>query len=399
MMLPGEGEVMDVAKLREQIPTTGRMTYLNTGWAGPSPVSVLDAIKTRLDYESDNGPASIDVVESGKALELAAKEAVAGLINASPDEVLLTGNTSEGMNVVMTGLPWRPGDEIITCDLEHTSVLMPAYHLQARRDVRIRVLHLRPDETHESILAQVEDALSERTRMVLFSHVQYSSGLRMPVEEIRALTRTRGVWMLLDGAQGAGHIPVDVRAIDCDFYSLSGQKWLLGPDGTGALYIRESLIPVVEPIRTGMKSVKEFDYSGGYVPDTRTTDKFKAGAANVALRAGFVEAVSFVQRVRVPAIDERNRTLAALLKTALSDVPGVTVLSPLEGPGCSGLVSFTVEGAEPKESCAWFWDTHRIAVRDVEQPACLRASLDFFNTEGEVAGLVDAVRELARASG
>jgi L-cysteine/cystine lyase len=390
---------MDVSKLREQIPTTSRMNYMNTGWAGPSPVSVSDAIKRRIEYESDNGPASIDVVESGKAIDLRAKEAVAGLINASPDEVLLTANTTEGLNVVMTGLPWRQGDEIITCNLEHPSVLVPAYHLQPRRGVRVRVLHLRPDETHESILTQVEAALSERTRMVLFSHVQYSSGLRMPVEEIRALTRPRGVWMLLDGAQGAGHVPVDVRVIDCDFYSLPGQKWLLGPDATGALYIRESLIPVVEPIRTGSKSVKEFDYSGGYVPDARTTDKFKVGSANAALRAGFVEGMSFVQQVGIAAIAERSRTLAAVLKSALSDVPGITVLSPLEGPGCSGLVSFTVEGAEPKESCAWFWDSHRIVVRDVEHPPCLRASLDFFNTEDEVAGLVDAARELALASG
>ena len=144
---------MDIARLRAQIPTTGRMTYLNTGWAGPSPTSVVNAIEDRLEYESYEGPASYEVVESGKALDRRAKEAVAGLVNASPQEVLLTANTSEGLHVVMTGLPWREGDEIITCELEHPAVLLPAYHLQPRVGVRVKVLALEPDEAHESILA------------------------------------------------------------------------------------------------------------------------------------------------------------------------------------------------------------------------------------------------------
>ena len=108
---------MDVAALRKQMPTTHDMTYLNTGWAGPSPVSVVEAIKGRLEYESYNGPTTPDVMESGKQIDLQTQEAVAGLLNVSSNEILLTANTTTGLNNVLNGLPWREGDEIITCSL------------------------------------------------------------------------------------------------------------------------------------------------------------------------------------------------------------------------------------------------------------------------------------------
>ena len=386
---------VDVTKLREQIPTTGRMTYLNTGWAGPSPVSVVDAIAQRLEYESYNGPTSVDVLESGEAIDLEAREAVAGLIGASADEVLLTSSTTDGINTVMTGLPWREGDEIITCNLEHSSILLPSYQLRRLRGVKVNVLTLAPGESHDSILSRVEDALTDRTRMVFFSHVEYSTGLRMPVEGIRKLTAGRGIWMLIDGAQGAGHVSVNVGEIDCDFYAMPGQKWLLGPDGTGALYIRRSMIPLVEPVRVSGKWVTSYDHDGGVDPDTDNIDKFIVGTSSAPLRAGFTEGIRFVREVGIAAIEERALALAAMLKERLATMPHVAVLSPMDGPGRSGLTTFTVTGRDPEETAQKLWDTHRIVIRDVKYPSCLRASLDFFNTEEEVDILAGAIRGLA----
>ncbi len=386
---------MDVDKIREQIPTTQRMTYLNTGWAGPSPVSVVDAIGRRLEYESYNGPTSVEVIESGEAIDLEAREAVAGLIGASADEVLLTSSTTDGINTVMIGLPWSEGDEIITCNLEHSSILLPCYQLQRLRGVKVNVLTLAPGEAHESILSKVEGAITDRTRMAFFSHIEYSTGLRMPVEGIRRLTAGRGIWMLIDGAQGVGHIDVDVGEIDCDFYAMPGQKWLLGPDGTGALYIRRSMIPVVEPVRVSGKWVTSYNHSGGLEPDTDCIDKFMVGTASSPLRAGFTEGVRFVREVGIAAIEERAVGLAAMLKERLAAMPHVEVLSAMDGPGQSGLTTFTVDGRDPEETARQLWDSHRIVIRDVKYPSCLRASLDFFNTEEEVDTLADAIRDLA----
>ena len=260
--------------------------------------------------------------------------------------------------------------------------------------MKVNVLTLAPGESHESILAKVEGALTDRTRMVFFSHIEYSTGLRMPVEGIRKLTAGRGIWMLIDGAQGVGHVSLDVGEIDCDFYAMPGQKWLLGPDGTGALYIRRSMIPLIEPVRVSGKWVTSYDHDGGVEPDADNVDKFIVGTSSAPLRAGFVEGIRFVSEVGVAAIEERATRLAGMLKARLAAMTHVQVLSPMDGPGQSGLVTFTIAGREPEETARHLWDTRRIVIRDVKYPSCLRASLDFFNTEEEVEKLADAVRSL-----
>ncbi len=387
---------MDVTALRKQMPTTQDMTYLNTGWAGPSPVSVVNAIKERLEYESYNGPTTPEVRESGKQIDLQAREAVARLLGVSADEILLTANTTTGLNIVLNGLPWREGDEIVTCNLEHASILVPSYHLRKSRGVVTRVLHLAPDEPHDSILAKVEAAITDRTRMVFFSHVEFSTGLRIPVEGIRALTKDYGIWMMIDGAQAAGHIPLDLQAIDCDFYSIPGQKWLLGPDETGALYIRRSKIPEIQPVDIGYDTVLEYDREGGYVPNSDNIEKLLISTASAPLHAGFLEGIRFVDDVGVDAILARNLSLASVLKAGLAATPAVTIHSPMSGPGATGLVAFSVDGADHKEACMELWRSSRIILRDIKYPAGLRASLDFFNTEDEVSALVDAVQGLTR---
>ncbi len=371
------------------------MTYLNTGWAGPSPRSVTDAIRGWIDYEELNGLTSQDVVDTRLALFARSKEAVAGLLNASPDEILLTQNTSEGLNVVMRGLPWREGDEIVTCNLEHIAITTPIILAQQLHGVQPTILPIAADETQDEILTKIEDALTDRTRMVFLSHIEYSCGLRMPVEEIARLTKPRGIWFMLDGAQAAGHVPVDVRGIDCDFYSIPGQKWLLGPDGTGALYIRKELIPQVTSTDAGGKAIEEFDYPASHKL-TAGIEKFSVSTKSAPLRAGFNEGIRFVEDIGIDAIERRNLELASSLKASLADLPGVQVLSPMEDPGSSGIVSFTIDGADPEQVATSLWEQHRILIRHVEYPACLRASLDFFNTADEVAQLVQVVHELAK---
>ena len=386
---------MDVARLREQIPVCQKMVYMNTGWSGPSPIPVVRAIKERLDYEMEYGPISPEVYESGREIQARTREAVAGLLNASPQEICLTENTTEGINIVINGLPWRDGDEIITCNLEHSSVLVPSYFQESRHGVVVRVLSIATDEPPDDILGKIGAALTERTRMVFLSHIQYSCGLRMPVKEIRKLTKDRGVLLLLDGAQAAGQIPLDMRDIDCDFYSIPGQKWLLGSDGVGALYMREDMIPQVEPIQVAGWAVLSHNDPYQFEPNTSSIDKFLRTSASTSLRAGMLETIGFIQEIGVDEIEVRNLGLAASMKDALREVPGVKVLSPMEGRNASGLVSFIIDGVEPKEAVSRLWEQHRIVVRPVTYPPCIRVSLHFFNTEEEVNKVVEAVQRLA----
>ena len=373
------------------------MTYLNTGWSGPSPTYVVEAVAERLRYESYNGPTTPEVLESGLEIMAAAKRAVARLFAASPEEILLTENTTEGLNVVINGMHWEEGDEVVICDLEHPSVLLPAYNLQATRGVRLRIVCPPPDARHGEVADLFEGAMTDRTRLVMFSHVQFSSGLRMPAAELAALAHERGAVVLVDGAQGPGHLALDMDELGVDFYSSPGQKWLLGPDQTGALFIRRELIPELRPARIGYRYAESFDHQGGFEPSIDKIEKFMVSTTSVPLRAGFLSAVERVLVLGPAELEARHLVLAARLKTRLSDVPGVTVLSPLEGPECSGLTTFAVAGQDPEQLVDRLWSDDRILVRAIGRPAAIRASTAFFNTEDEVDALADAVQALSGA--
>ena len=385
---------MDVARLREQFPVCQRMVYVNTGWSGPSPIPVVNAIKARLDYEMEQGPTTADVFESGRQIQAEARAAVAGLLNASPEEICLTDNTTSGLNIVMNGLTWRSGDEIITCDLEHSSVLVPSYFQQRRHGVTVNVLPIATNEARDVILDKIKEAITDRTRLVFLSHIQYTCGLRMPVKEMRELTRDRGVLMLLDGAQTAGHIALDMRELDCDFYSIPAHKWLLGSEGSGALYIRKDLISQVEPVNVSGRAVASDSHAFPFEPNTDSMDKFLTTSTSAPLRAGMLEAIRFAQEIGLEDIERRNLDLAASMKEALQETPGVSLLSPIEKESSSGLVSFTIDGIEPKEAVSRLWEQHQIVARSVSLPSCIRVSLHFFNTEEEVDKVVEAVRGL-----
>ena len=383
---------MNASALRELIPVAQRMTYLNTGWNGPSPTPVIDAIKQRLEFENVNGPTSQEVRDSGAEIREESRAAVAELVNADPSEILLTENTTDGINVVMSGLPWREGDEIITCSLEHASILVPSYYTQSTYGTSVKILQLDPAETYESVLDKVTAAITGRTRMVFLSHIEFSSGVRMPIKAISEITGPRGIWLLVDGAQGSGHVRVDVNDLGCDFYAMSGQKWLLGPDGTGALYIRSELIPSVRPVRVSSHAVTSHDHLGNYELKVDDIDKYVVSTASLALRAGFLEAVRIHLAAGPDTIEEHNMKLASDLKAELVALPGVRVLSPLEGPECSGLVTFYVEGADQPAVAESLWKAEQVLVRSVPHPSGIRASMHYYNTQEDADTLVSALR-------
>lgn len=387
---------LDAATIRAEIPAVAKMVYLNTGWSGPSPTYVVEAIEDRLRHESYSGPTSPEVLESGRQIRERSKRAVARLFGADPEEILLTENTTEGVNVVVNGLSFSPGDEVVICDLEHPSVLLPAYSLKATRGVEVKIVSAAPNASGGEVAALYGEAIGPRTRLVMLSHVQYSSGLRMPVAEIAAMAHEAGARVLVDGAQGPGHVALDMGGLAADFYSSPGQKWLLGPDQTGALFVRRELIAELRPARVGFGFAESFDQTGRFEERADDIEKFMVSTTSAPLRAGYLAAVERVLDLGMDAIEARQLALAARLKGRLSGTPGVRVLSPLEGPECSGLTTFTVQGRTAAEVAARLWETgEKILVRPISYPSAVRASTSFFNTEEEVEMLADAVKGLS----
>ena len=385
---------MDVAKLRAEIPLLANMTYMNTGWSGPSPKRVADVLKERIDLEFLGGPTSPPVLESGRETRAEAQQAAARLLNAATEEVLVTRNTTEGLNIVLSGLDWQAGDEIITCNLEHNSVLAPSFMIAERYGVKVQMVMLDALDSKETILEKFQDAVTPRTRLIFISHIQYSTGMRMPAVELCQLAHDNGALIMLDGAQTGGHIKLDMAADGYDFYSIPGQKWMLGFEGVGALYIRNELLPQIHPAHTGGRAMVAPATPDHMEPNPGVMEKFLGGSSSVPLQAAFVEAAKFIEGIGVENIEERNLQLATRLMHQLREAHGVTVLSPEDPELSSGLVSFTVADWDPEAAVDQLWSRHRIVARQVPHPAVIRASLHFFNTEDEIDQLAEAVRSL-----
>ena len=386
---------MDVSALRDQIPALSDKIWMNTGWSGPSPISVIDTIKRYIDAEAAEPPASMRVIETVHTLRDQTLEALGRIMNADPDELAITRNTTEGLNMVLSGLDWQPEDEIVTCSLEHPSVLAPAWMIGVRYGVTVRIVDLDPHDSEEVILEKFSKVVSARTRLIFVSHIQYSTGLRMPGRELARMAHDNGAEILLDGAQTAGHITLDMKGDDYDYYSIPGQKWMLGFEGTGALFIKKELLPAVHPAHTGGRGFESPVTATNLVPIHDTMDKFYGGSGSIPLLAAFHEATRFIEPIGVANIEARNLQLASRLKAQLRESPHVTVLSPDDGPLASGLVSFAVDGWQPDALDERLWENNRIQVRHIEHPEGVRASLHFFNTEDEVDALAAAVRDLA----
>ncbi|MCH2671122.1 MAG: aminotransferase class V-fold PLP-dependent enzyme [Dehalococcoidia bacterium] len=387
---------MDLEKIRSQIPVLAHTAYMNTGWSGPPPRQVAQAMKDRIDLELEKGPIMPEVLEAGREIQYQAREAAAKVFNATVDEVLVTRNTTEGLNIVLSGLDWNQGDEIVICDMEHGSVIAPTQLIGQRYGLPIKVVHLEMSDSSEVILTKIEDALTSKTRMVFISHILYATGRRMPAEELRKVTKDRGILLMLDGAQTGGHIELDMYRSGFDFYSIPGQKWLLGYEGSGALFIRREHLERIHPAHTGGRGIARPADANYFQPVSDSMEKFLGGSVSVPVQLAFLEATKFVQAVGIKNIEERNLTLADSAKAKLAEIPGVTVNSPLERSASSGLVSFAIAGQEPEPVVEQLWANHRLVVRQVGNPAGVRASLHFFNTEDEVDLLVGGVRELAR---
>ena len=364
---------------------TNDCAYLNTGSSGPPPDYVLAAMREADDLCS--GRAYLEgfgLFVHQAQTNSRAREAAARLVGA--DDVALTQNTTHGMNLGVGSIDWREGDEVVSVTTEHPGCLVPLHNLKNRFGVEVDLIP--PPVTPEKI----EASLTPRTRLVALSHVDWTNGRVLPLREICAVARERGVLTLVDGAQSVGNIPVDVPATGADMYAFTGHKWVLGPEGIGAFYVRPGL-QVYSP-NVGLMSLNDptdFDVEGGYTlrSDAR---RFEASTMSPALAGGLAAAADAVYE-RGGAWFEEIRRRADALIDLLSGLPRVTIRSPR--PARSGLVSFEVEGVAAEDAVERLLERGFI-LRYLPAPnSYIRASTHLFNTEEELEALAEAVRTLS----
>jgi selenocysteine lyase/cysteine desulfurase len=360
--------------------------YLNTGSSGPPTYETIEAGRAADDLCS--GAAYLEgggLYALQAELRERAREAAARVIGSDPEAVALTQNTTHGMNLGVASIDWREGDEVVSTTTEHPGCLVPLHNLRGRCGVKVNLVS--PPLTPEKI----EAAITPKTRLVALSHVDWTTGEVFPLAGICAIARERSILTLVDGAQSVGNVPVDAPSTGADIYAFTGHKWVLGPEGIGALYVRPGL--EVHSTNVGFLSLTDpfaFDAEGGYElrKDAR---RFEASTGSPALCAGFAAAAEAVYERGESGL-EGILDRAELLMELLSEMPRITLRSPR--PAHSGLVSFEVEGLASKEVAERLLE-ERFVLRYIPGArSYVRASTHLFNTEAEIENLTRAVGRL-----
>lgn len=380
-------DLTHLQRIRQDLPATLSNIYLNAGTFGPLPTAVIQAMQERTQFEWQHGRLGAAAFEKMFAIYTDARECVARFLNANADEIALTASTGEGMNIISYGLNWQEGDEVITTNHEHISALAPLYQSRDRYGIIIRKADL-GSRADRPALEAISPLVTERTRLISLSHVTWTTGARLDIEAVTRFGRERGIPVLIDGAQSAGAIPIDVKALDVDFYAIPMQKWLCGPDGTGALYVKKEAMRYVSPTYVGYWSTRHEE--GVEWELQESAQRFELGGRHTASLAGQSAVLNWLeQTVGYAWLFEHVSVLHAYAYAALQTVPGLTLLTPQ--PGSSGLLAFTLEGRDDKEVVTQLCDKHAIIVRNIPETHAIRVSTSFYNTEEEIDVLVRAL--------
>jgi L-cysteine/cystine lyase len=354
----------DAAWFRAQFPVFERLSFMNAGSEGPIPRRTAEAVHERLRLELEGGRGGRPYFMA--LLELAAtlRARCADLLGCDVDEVALTGSTTDGVNTVVAGLDLRPGDEILTTDDEHPGLLAPLARAQRRCGVTIRVVPW--DE--------IAGAVGPATRLIACSHVSWVSGRVIDTE---ALSQT-GVPVLLDGAQGLGAIPVDVRRLGCDFYAASGQKWLCGPTGSGCLFVKRERIDELLTPWPGYGSLADPEHALESQPADGAA-RFDMGFPSGLGSTWALASLDVLGEAGWDWVHDRAAALAARLADALAS-RGAEVMPR----GATTLVSWRAQDAEADVVRLL---EERVVVRYIPGRELVRASVGAWSSEDEVERL------------
>jgi L-cysteine/cystine lyase len=383
-----------IAAIRAELPVTQRFAYLNTGTNGPLPRRSHEAIVTNSQAELEDGRIGSTAFSRIFQNLTDTRAAVAAMLGCDPAEVALTHNTTEGMNIAIMGLDWQRGDEVVTAHAEHPGGLYPLYVLHQRYGVKIRMTDIAmPDRDP---VEELRRALTPRTKAVVLSHVSWATGMVLPVRELADLAHRAGALFICDAAQSAGMVPSKVYELGVDAYACSGQKWLCGPDGTGALFVRKDRWGDIRQTYIGYWGVQPgmSDHDGNFVP-ADSARRFEAATLYPGSLHALRTSLDWIGgQLGWEWVYQRIATLGQYCHDALSALDGVKVITPRDR--MAGLVHFSIDGIDPHDLTVKLAE-EGILIRDTHYPDANRVSTGFYNTEEEIDRLAQAVQRALAA--
>lgn len=402
-----------VLNIRDQFPILHQkvhghpLIYFDNAATSQKPFKVINAISEYYLQENSNIHRGAHYL-SNQATEKYEKsrEAVRRLINAeSTEEIILTKGTTESINLVASCLSqylFQPGDEILISGLEHHANIVPWQIAAEQKGALIKVIPIL--DSGELDLVAFKNLLSPKTKLLALSHISNALGTINPVEEMIALVKEKGALVLIDGAQSAPHMIVDVQALDCDFFCFSAHK-IYGPTGIGVLYGKKAQLEKMPPYQSGGEMIKEVTFKGTTFNDLPY--KFEAGTPNIAGGIGLLAAVEFLEEVGLEHIARREAELLAYATKKLRELEGIQFVG--EAKEKAAVISFLVDGIHPSDLGSVL-DKLGIAVRTghhcaqpimdrFEIPGTVRASFAVYNTENEINMFIEGIEKVKKMFG
>ncbi|SDF91271.1 L-cysteine/cystine lyase [Fontibacillus panacisegetis] len=323
------------------------MIYLNTAMEGLPSEQVIQSIYSSMELEHTLGPSSMKVLEKRFENLANVRKLLSDIVNASTDEIVVTSNTTEGVNIILNGLSLKPGDEILITNHENYSCIVPFMNLARFKGINIKEINIPPYFedgifNKQGLLEKISNLITPRLKLAFFSHILFTNGAELPVEEMCSLFKKHGVFTLVDGAQAVGHIPLDIEKVQCDSYAWTCSKWLNGPPGCGGLYVRRDQIERITPHFSGWRSVADFE-TMNYKPSAA---RFEVSTLNFSLLSGLQTALEAYlgegMLNRYQKIKDNTHRVVQLLSTRRST-------SMLSIPPYNGILTFFDENRDSNQ--------------------------------------------------
>jgi selenocysteine lyase/cysteine desulfurase len=386
---------MPINTIRHDFPMLAHYTHFNCGGMAPLANSVgaeLLRLPTTIIAE---GPGRLLARDDEFIGIEKARARLAKFVGADVDEIAFTTQFSTAANIVVEGLAWQPGDEVIVTDQEHPALLIPLMNVVRRHDLKVSRIPV--SHNADEMLSSFQAVLTDRTKLVAVSHVTTDSGTRLPVEEMTRLAQARGSYVLYDGAHSAGQFPLDLHALGCDFYAMVGYKWLLGPYPSAALYIRRDRLDHIDVTWCGSNMTQTGSVTMGvdelkWIPGAK---RFEYGGRTYSYDTAMVAGVAYVETLGVEAVASHSRHLTAYFHEQLQRVPGVHIHSPLNLSDTTGIATISLDRMDGVKLSTALRERWQMIQRPALRGTSVRISLAAFIETRDVDYLVDSLVTLA----
>lgn len=380
--------------IREEFSFPEGYVYLNTGGIGSVPRHVRSLVSdTWFQLESNPTPGH-DLIKWNSL-----KKDLAKLLgkDVEASEIAMISSATEGINIILNGLPLEKGDEIITSLHEHPALNIPLLNLARRKGVVIRTFE--PDRSSGlNNVKLIGDMLNKKTRLIFISHRMTTTGQLLPVKEIGEMAKSRGIWYALDGAQAPGSMPVDVKSYNADFYTFSSHKWVLAPRRTGVLFVSKDKLEDLSPVTVGAYSDNGFNMKDGTLNFQPSAQRFEYGTQNELLYIGLHASLRFINSIGIERIMEHNEALSEKFYSELKGVEGCELLSSSERSGRSSMITFRVKERSLNDvSGAMSKDNIRVRPVNEDNLNGIRVSFHLYNNQNDLDRALESIRKIVKS--